>query len=79
MCCFGQKAFEVAVQLSHDHVCELLAGLVEAQTSGRVDETPELLQLLPRQPAQIQLHNEIKYIEMCFFILKIKRSGGKEL
>lgn len=57
VCCFGQKVLEVLVQLSHDHMCELLTGLVEAQTSCSVHKTPQLLQFLPWQATQIQLHN----------------------
>ncbi|TNN60541.1 hypothetical protein EYF80_029264 [Liparis tanakae] len=38
--------------LSHDHVCEFLAGLVEAQASCNVHKAPQLLQFLPWQAAQ---------------------------
>lgn len=55
--CFRKKLVELLVQLSHHHVCELLARLVETQTSCIVDETPELLQLLQWKTAQIQLCN----------------------
>lgn len=57
VCRFGEKILQVLVELSHDHMCELLTGLVEAQTSCSVHETPQLLQFLPRQATQINLQN----------------------
>lgn len=57
MCCFGKKIFQVLVQLSHDHMCEFLTGLVEVQTSSSVYKAPQLLQFFPRQATQVQLHN----------------------
>lgn len=57
MRCFEQKILEVLVQLPHDHMCEFLTGLIEAQTSCSVHETPQLLQFLPREATQVQLHN----------------------
>lgn len=57
MCSFGQKILQVLVQVSHDHMCEFLTGLVEAQTACSVHQTPQLLLLLRWQATQIQLHN----------------------
>lgn len=57
MCCFGQKILQVLVQLSHDHVCEFLTGLVEVQTTSSVYEATQLVQFLRRQAAQIQLRD----------------------
>lgn len=57
MSCFGEKILEVLVQLSHDHMCEFLAGLVESQTSCSVYKPSQFVQFLLWQAAQIQLHS----------------------
>ncbi len=57
VCCFREKILKILVQLSHDHMCEFLTGLVEAQTPSSVHKTPQLLQFLPWQSTQIQLQD----------------------
>jgi len=60
VCGLGQGGDELLVGLSHHHVGEVVAGLVEAQPARRVHQPPQLLQPLPRQPAQIQLRHNNK-------------------
>lgn len=57
MICFGKKSLDVLVQLSHDYMCEFLAGLVEPQTSCSVHKSAQFIQFLLWQATQIQLHN----------------------
>lgn len=45
VCRFGDKVLDVLFQLSHDHMCELLTGLVEVKTTSSVHKAPQLLQL----------------------------------
>lgn len=58
VCCFGDKVLDVLIQFSHDHVCELFAGLVKAKPSSGVHQAAQLLQLLCGQSTQIQLPNK---------------------
>ena len=67
MCGLGQGGDEVLVRLSHHDVGEVIAGLVEAQPPRHVHQPPQLVQLLRRQPAQIQLQTQNKSVVIAHF------------